>query len=88
MKEIKTYVVVGGLWFDKVNGNTYHNAHILSTESGVDWYTGFTYGYGSAYYYSAKDYIINELGCPEDTFKLLDMGAFYVKYRDLKNNRF
>ena len=88
MKETRSYVVVGGLWFDKVNGNTYHNAHILEVETGHDYYTGFEYEYGSAYYYSAEDYIINELGCPEGTFKLLDMGAFYVKCRDLKNNRF
>ena len=88
MKETKTYVVVGGLWFDKVNGNTYHNAHILDTEIGKEYYTGFEYGYGHGYYRSAAEYIINKLGQPMGTFKLYDMGAFYVKNRDLKNNRF
>lgn len=88
MKEIKTYVVVGGLWFDKVNGNTYHNAHILEVETGNDYYTGLEYGYGSAYYSSAREYIINKLGQPVGAFKLLNMGAFYVKNRDLKNNNF
>lgn len=88
MKEIKTYVVVGGLWFDKVNGNTYHNARILDAETGEEYYTGFEYGYGSAYYASAREYIINKLGQPVGAFKLLNMGAFYVKNRDLKNNNF
>ena len=88
MKETRTYVVVGGLWFDKVNGNTYHNAHILEVETANDYYTGFEYGYGSAYYCTARDYIINKLGQPVGAFKLLNMGAFYVKYRDLKNDRF
>lgn len=88
MKETKNYVVVGGLWFDKINGNTYHNAHILDAETGKNYYTGYCYGYGSAYYYSAEDYIINKLGQPVGTFKLRDMGAFYVKNRDLRNNNF
>ena len=88
MKETRTYVVVGGLWFDKVNGNTYHNAHILDAETGKEYYTGYCYGYGSAYYSSAREYIIDKLDQPVGTFELLNMGAFYVKYRDLKNNRF
>ena len=88
MKKIKTYVVVGGLWFDKVNGNTYHNAHILDTETGKEYYTGYCYGYGSAYYSSAREYIINKLGQPEETFLIRDMGAFRVNKKDLKNNEF
>ena len=88
MKEVKNYVVVGGLWFDKVNGNTYHNAHILEAETGKEHYTGFEYGYGSAYYSSARDYIINKLGQPEETFLMHDMGAFRVNKKDLKNNEF
>ena len=88
MKEVKNFVIVGGLWFDKVNGNTYHNAHILDAETGEEYYTGFCYGYGHSYFDSAEEYIINKLGYSSGTFRTRDMGSFYINKKDLRNNNF
>jgi hypothetical protein len=38
-------------WFDKLNGNTYHNVRITDNLTGKEYLTkyGYTYGYGTAY---------------------------------------
>ena len=41
------------LWFDKVNGNTYHSCRITRTGDGKVICAPFQYGYGSAYKESA-----------------------------------
>lgn len=88
MKDYKTFVVVAGLWYDKENGNTYYNAHIMDTSNAEHYYTGVAYGYERQYYFDSKEYIINKLGCLEGTFDLLDMGSFYINKKDLRNNNF
>lgn len=55
------YVVTAVKWFDKVNGNTYHSAQILKTETGEVFYVPFQYGYGSQYQQSALEKLV-ELG--------------------------
>lgn len=83
----KTYVVIGGLWFDKVNGNTYHNAKILETDGDMNiYYSGFAYGYGSAYLDEAKKYIKVVLG--QDNAKVVNGGFFYLPKTTLKKNFF
>ena len=34
MKKLKSgvYVIFGGKWFDKINGNTYYNAKIITED--------------------------------------------------------
>ena len=88
MKETKTYVVVAGLWYDKTNGNTYYNAHIMDATNAEHHYTGVAYGYERQYYFDSKEYIINKLGCLDGTFVLLDMGSFHINKKDLRNNNF
>lgn len=40
MNKVK-YVVVALKWFDKVNGNTYHSAQVVNTETGEILYVPF-----------------------------------------------
>ena len=82
----KTYVVIGGKWFDKINGNTYNSAKIIDTESGSRFYTRFTYGYGSAYLQEAREYIKEEL--QQDGARIIDGGSFYGKKSEIKNGQF
>lgn len=79
----KTYIVIGGKWFDKVNGNTYNSAKIIDAETGKLYYTPFCYGYGSAYLHEAESYIREEL--KQDHPRIIDGGSFYVKKAEAKN---
>ena len=49
----KAVFVLGLKWFDKVNGNTYNRAVII-TDNGERISTEYGYGYGDSYYYAAK----------------------------------
>lgn len=82
---MRKFVVIGGKWFDKVNGNTYNSAKIIDTETGKTYYTRFCYGYGSAYLTEARNYIWENIA---ETFEVIDGGAFYVKKADAKNGNF
>lgn len=84
--ERKIFVVIGGKWFDKVNGNTYNSAKIIDTETGRAYYTPFCYGYGSAYLHEAENYIKEEL--KQSNARIIDGGSFYVKKADAKNGNF
>lgn len=83
---MKKFVIIGGKWFDKVNGNTYNSAKIIDTETGERFYTRFTYGYGSAYMSEARAYIRDEL--KQDGANVIDGGSFYIKKADAKNGNF
>lgn len=80
------FVVIGGLWFDKINGNTYNVAKILDCDTGTFYYTDYCYGYGHQYYQEAKEYIRYILGSTD--FKLYDMGSGYYHKTDLINHNF
>ena len=57
---IETLHIEGRLWFDRVNGNTYHSAR--ATIGGVlQIGVPFQYGYGEQYVYSAQEKLA-ELG--------------------------
>lgn len=88
MKNEKTtnFLIIGGKWFDKVNGNTYHNAKIIDGTTGKVYFSGFGYGYGSAYLDSARQYIINILNI--NNYNIIDGGSFHVKKRDCQNGNF
>ena len=83
---MRDYVVIGGKWFDKVNGNSYHSAKVIDVESGTVNYTRFCYGYGSAYLQEAREFIKEELH--EDNARIIDGGSFYIKKADVKNGNF
>lgn len=82
---MRKFVVIGGKWFDKVNGNTYNSAKIIDTETGAAHYTRFCYGYGTAYLQEAKQYIRENI---TESFEIIDGGAFYIKKADAKNGNF
>ena len=83
---MKNYVIIGGKWFDRVNGNTYHTTKIIDTESGETFYTRFQYGYGSQYKSSAAEYIREVL--KQADFNMIDGGSFYMKKSEAKNGQF
>ena len=89
----KIFVVIGGLWFDKVNGNTYNVAKIIDVKTGMKYYTDYTYGYGNSYIREADEYIwrylLDNNGDDLDEIpKIIDGGSFYCKKSDLKNQNF
>ena len=81
-----TYIVIGGKWRDKVNGNTYNSAKIIEAATGKAYYTPFCYGYGSAYMTEARNYIREEL--KQDGAGIIDGGSFYIKKAEVKNGKF
>lgn len=98
----RMYVVVGGKWFDKVNGNTYCNAKIYDPRTSTIFYAGYEYGYGSYYLETAKKEIQRREetllhNCPtlkayegfgDGNFYVVDMGSFYLNKTDVKNGNF
>lgn len=84
---MKTYFILGAKWHDKANGNTYFNARVIDGETGETlFYTGFQYGYWSAYVHEAREQLRKRLGT--DEFKTVDLGAFYLTKRECKNGWF
>lgn len=86
----KRFIVLGCKWFDRVNGNTYHNAKILDTKTNNIYYVGYSYGYGSAYYYDALAYIKDNFKLNDEKARALtaDFGAFYATKQEAKNGNF
>jgi len=84
--EEKKFIIIGGKWFDKVNGNTYHNAKIIDADTGATYYAGYAYGYGSAYLSSGENFIKANLKI--NNFKIIDGGNFYLKQSLLKKGWF
>lgn len=82
----RIFVVIGGKWFDSINGNTYHNSKIIDIETGKTFYCGYQYGYGSQYITSAKEYITDILMI--DNFTIIDGGSFVMKKQVVKNGWF
>ena len=83
---MKKYAIIGALYFDSINGNTYHNTKIIDTETGATYYTGYKYGYGNAWEHSADDYIERVLGVKD--FSLIKCGAFRLNKKQVKNGNF
>ena len=91
-KECKAYTkkpkhivyCVGAKWFDKVNGNTYHNVKVIDGDNIT--YLGYEYGYGSQYRYRADEYFKAKYG--DGKYQLIDLGASYYKKVEVKNGYF
>lgn len=81
-----TYIIIGGKWRDKVNGNTYNSAKIIEAATGKTFYTSFCYGYGSAYLQEARQYIREEL--KQESPNIIDGGSFFIKKAEAKNGQF
>lgn len=81
---VKIVYCIGGLWFDKVNGNTYNNVKVIDGDK-ID-FLGYAYGYGSDYYYRAKSHFDNIYGA--NNYKLVDLGSNYHKKVDVKRGNF
>ena len=62
------YLIEGFEWFDKVNGNSYHNVNITRIKDNkLIVSSGLTYGYGNQYEQTAYDELIKlELVKEED----------------------
>lgn len=87
MDNKKTFVVIGGKWFDSANGNTYNSAKIIETDGEKNvYYTRFCYGYGSAYLQEAEQFIKEELKIKD--FEIIDGGSFNLKKQEVKNGLF
>ena len=83
---MKKYVIIGALYFDKLNGNTYHNTKIIDADTGDVYYTGYKYGYGNAWEDSAENYIKSVLGVNE--FKTIRGATLNTTKRKAKEGNF
>ena len=80
----KIVYCLGAKWFDKTNGNTYNNVKVIDGDN-IE-YLGYEYGYGDYYWYRAKAYFEEKYGpC---NYNLINLGCFYIKKNDLKNENF
>ena len=86
MENKKVFVVIGGLWRDKVNGNTYHASKIIDAETNTTYYSPYQYGYGRQYIRSAEQYITEELKITN--FSIIDAGSYPVKKIEAKRGQF
>lgn len=99
----RQYVVLGCKWFDKVNGNTYHNAKIVDMFSGETFYSGFHYGYDNAYMESAREAIRDReldiylyhnnddnaaAGYGDNNYTIINIGSFYATKTECKKGQF
>ena len=83
--KMKVYITAAK-WFDKINGNTYHNAKITLSD-GTSFYSGFQYGYGSQYRESAKQKLKAVYGVNVD-LDIIGETEFYTKKSIVKNSLF
>ena len=82
------FVIIGALWLDKVNGNTYHRAKILDPEFNDVFYTdGLQYGYGSAYMDTAKREILKQYR-DDEIGVVMNGGAFWLNKREIQKGWF
>lgn len=84
----KRFVVIGGKWFDKINGNTYHRAKIIDMNTNSIYYTEFEYGYDSQYMSSARDYLRDKFSKRINEQDLSNGGSFYMSKKEIKNKWF
>ena len=82
-ENIKSLFIEGRLWFDKVNGNTYHAVRI-EANCQVIAHIPITYGYESHYLYTALEWLKQWQLVSEDTksiYELLnEIDVYWVSY--------
>ena len=78
-RDHKTQVIIK-MWFDSVNGNTYHNVNFNYNNKNYN--SGLTYGYETQYKVTLKDMLIKN--------NLFDKNKInnYYKLRDFINDHF
>lgn len=55
------FIIIGKMWHDNINGNTYHNTTVLDARTGkVVAQSGFTYGYGEQWKHTGYDMLVNK----------------------------
>lgn len=86
MENKKVFVIIGGLWRDRANGNTYNAAKIIDPVENKIYYTRYTYGYGTAYLREAAEYIREEL--KQDGAQIINGGSYFVTKTEAKNGTF
>lgn len=60
------YLIEGFEWFDRINGNSYHNVNITRIKDNkLIAVSGLTYGYGNQYEQTAYDLLIKLKLCKE-----------------------
>lgn len=84
---MKVYFIKGAKWWDKINGNTYCNAKVIDQNGETMFYIGYQYGYGSFYLHEAEKMLKERLR-KNAKFKIVDLGAEYIKKRIVRNNEF
>lgn len=64
------FIIEGKRWFDKINGNTYHNVLIFDIKKNKHIFeSGITYGYDEAFKQTAFEWLIeNKLWKQENRF--------------------
>jgi hypothetical protein len=89
--QLRSLSITGRLWFDKVNGNTYHSVSISANGKWL-FDIGMTYGYGDQYLQTALEslkkwgLVSEEVRSVYDLRETLDL---YTTYKDtLKKNLF
>ena len=70
--------VIVKMWFDNVNGNTYHNVNFNYKNKNYN--SGLTYGYETQYKITLKEILIKN--------NLINKNIDYYQLRDFINNTF
>ena len=63
-KPIK-FIVDAVIWFDRVNGNTYHSTRIIRCKDGDVLHVPFQYGYGDHYRQTSKEAMLKARWIPK-----------------------
>ena len=75
------YVIHAKKWRDKVNGNTYHSARVLDTQSQLQLTVPFQYGYGDQFVSSSSSEMIKQ-GWIKEELKGLDFQNIHIICED------
>ena len=78
------YVVKGGKWRDKVNGNTYFTAYVLDENNKRVLFIPYQYGYYNMFYYEAVKEL-KKMTRKNAKLKIINGGCGYYKKSEMKN---
>lgn len=85
------FLIKGGIWFDRVNGNSYNSSIIYNNKTNEIHKKPLEYGYDNAYFYDSINYLIDNKIIPNvkiinDYKKIFkNLGSSYMKKTDCKN---
>ena len=93
-KNQNNFEIRGGLWFDRVNGNTYNSSIIYDIKNFKTYKKPLEYGYGRQYYYDSIEYLIYNKIIPNikaihNYYTIFrDLGSLYLKKSEAKNHMY